>query len=95
MVWAVVLILVLLIPLVAIVIDSQIGQALAERIAGRKDGEELRSRLDTLEAEVRYLSESVESLREEAAFLRSLVEGRDGPPRLESEDEAPRLGSGG
>lgn len=95
MVWAIVLILVLLIPLVAIVIDSQVGQALAERISsGRAEDEELSARLETMEAELRYLSEEVESLREESRFLRSLVEGPEGPPELGGDEDPPRLGAG-
>lgn len=84
MVWAFVIVLLLLIPILVIVIDSQVGQALAERISRRDPvSGEFSSRLEALEAEVRYLSQSVESLREESAFLRSLVEGREeDPPRL-------------
>ncbi len=87
MVWAFVILLVLLIPLLAIVIDSQVGQALADRISGRREIQgDLHERLEALEGEIRYLNESVESLREESSFLRSLVEGRD--------EEEPRLGPG-
>lgn len=78
MLWAFVIILVLLIPLLAIVIDSQFGQALADRISGgRREAGSLQGRVESLEADVRYLTESVESLREETVFLRSLLEGRD------------------
>lgn len=88
MVWAFVIVLVLLIPLLAIIIDSQVGKALADRIAGppRLEGAAM-ERLEALEAEVRYLNETVESLQEESRFLRSLIEGRTG--------ETPRLGPGG
>lgn len=75
--WALtVVILILLIPLLAIVIDSQIGQALARRIAREPPPGELEARIDAMEGELNYLSESVEGLREEAVFIRSLVEGR-------------------
>lgn len=79
MVWAFVIIVVLLIPVLAIVIDSQIGQALADRISGRDRTPHgsLHGKVDALEADVRYLTESMESLREETVFLRSLLEGRD------------------
>lgn len=88
MLWAFVIVLVLLIPVLAIIIDSQVGKALADRIAGppRLEGA-ARERLEALEAEVRYLSETVESLQEESRFLRSLIEGRGGDPR--------RIGPGG
>ena len=93
MVWAFVIILVLLIPLLAIVLDSQFGQALADRISGRRaETSSLDGRLEALEGEVRYLAESVEQLREESAFLRSLVEGRSEPRSLEGGGE-PRSGA--
>lgn len=78
--WALmVVILILLIPLLAIVIDSQIGQALARRIARESPPGELEARVDALEGELKYLTESVEGMREEAIFIRSLVEGRSEP----------------
>lgn len=87
MVWAFVIVLVLLIPLLAIIIDSQVGQALADRISGRREIQgEVDDRLQALESELRYLSETVESLQEESRFLRSLVEGR--------EEDDRRLGPG-
>lgn len=96
MIWGIVLILVLLIPILAIIIDSQVGQALAERIsAGTRAHHELRPRLEALEAEVRYLNESVERLREETEFLRSLAEGRTDEPRLVSGDGPAGDGSAG
>lgn len=87
LVWAIVAFLILLIPLTAIIIDSQLGQALANRISGGVGTEsELQERLEKLEAEMRYVSESVESLAEEAQFVRSLVEGKEEPPALGSGD---------
>ena len=87
LVWAIVAFLILLIPLTAIIIDSQLGQALANRISGgAADPSELQDRLEKLEAEMRYLSESVESLTEEAEFVRALVEGKEEPPALGSGD---------
>lgn len=77
MIWAFVIVLVLLIPILAIVIDSQVGQALANRIsrAVPEGAEDLASRIESLEADIRYLSESLESLSEETRFVRSLLEG--------------------
>jgi len=87
LVWAIVAFLILLIPLTAIIIDSQLGQALANRISGGAATEsDLQERLEKLEAEMRYVSESVESLTEETDFVRSLVEGKEEPPALGSGD---------
>jgi hypothetical protein len=78
--WALmVVVLILLIPLLAIVIDSQIGQALARRISREPPPGELEARVDALEGELKYLTESVEDLREESVFIRALVEGRSEP----------------
>lgn len=76
-IWAFVILVMLMIPLLAIVIDSEFGRAFARRISGDATAgdEELAQRLEQLEAEVRYLNESLEALREESAFLRSLMEG--------------------
>ena len=88
--WAVIIGLVLMIPILAIVLDSSVGQAWANRIArGEEDGKtpELDSRVEELAAEVKYLTESMESLREETEFVRRLVEGT-------GDDDASRLGPG-
>ena len=88
--WAVIIGLVLMIPILAIVLDSSVGQAWANRIA-RDDADgkspEIDSRIGELEAEVKYLAESMESLREETEFVRRLIEGAD-------EGSATRLGPG-
>jgi hypothetical protein len=84
--FAFILALVVLIPVLAIVIDSDVGRALARRISSGDDAGGVQARLDALESEVRYLTEEVESLSEESRFVRSLVEG---PP-----EEAPRLAEG-
>lgn len=86
MIWAFVVILALLIPILAIVLDSGVGQALADRVSEDRTAGELEERVETLESELRYLSESVERLREETEFVRSLMEGRDDeePPRLDA-----------
>lgn len=96
MVWAFVIVLVLLIPLLAIVIDSQVGQALADRISGRRQVQgDLEERLTALEGEIRYLAESVDHLQEESRFLRSLIEGRgEEEPRLGPGESEPRPGAG-
>ncbi len=66
MMWviAVVAFLVLLIPLVSIVLDSEVGRALARRLEpqGPADGG-VERRLTAIEEEVEYLSEAVRSLQ--------------------------------
>jgi hypothetical protein len=92
-VWALgslIFVLVLMIPILAIVLDSQLGQALANRIArgtGPADAQGLLERVQALEAEVRFLTESMESVREDTEFVRSLIEGPEA-------DARPGLGPG-
>jgi hypothetical protein len=76
-IWALVLLVVLMIPILAIVIDSEFGRALARRIARDSSDEDgqLQERISSLEGEVRYLAESLESIRDETGFLRSLLDG--------------------
>jgi hypothetical protein len=79
-----------MIPILAIVLDSSVGQALANRIArATEEGKsrEIGPRVEELEAEVKYLTESMESLREETEFVRRLVEGT-------GQSDASRLGPG-
>ena len=75
-IWALVILVMLMIPLLAIVIDSEFGRALARRISGDSAarGGEADTRIEQMEGEIRYLTESLEALREETAFLRSLLE---------------------
>jgi hypothetical protein len=90
--WALVIIVVLLIPILAIVLDSQIGKAMAERLSSGRPPEQVDARLEALEADVQYLTATLEHLREETEFVRSLVEGkRPGQEarRLELPDSGP------
>lgn len=66
-------ILVLLIPLLAVVLDSQLGRALARRIENDGIGGE---RMTALEGEVERLSRELESLREQTEFVDRLLEER-------------------
>lgn len=77
-IWAFVILVMLMIPLLAIVIDSEFGRAFARRISGDSPDSDpdLARRVDELEAEVRYLTETLESVREETTFLRSLLDDR-------------------
>ena len=71
----IVVLLVLMIPLTAIVLDSEVGRALARRVAGGAPGDEAdEKRVKALEEEVQYLTQSVQSLQEETRFIRQLLE---------------------
>ena len=60
--WALmVVVLILLIPLLAIVIDSQIGQALARRIARESPPGELEARVDAMEGDAELTREAVDA----------------------------------
>jgi hypothetical protein len=76
MVWVlgVVVLLLMMIPLTAIVLDSEVGRALARRLGTGQSDAEGEARLKRLEEEVQYLTESVQSLQEESRFIRELLE---------------------
>ncbi len=81
MFWPVILFLVLLIPILAIVLDSQVGRALASRLERRGLEQPeglLLERLGYLEGEVERLTEEVTRLDEESGFLHQLLEDRPG-----------------
>jgi uncharacterized protein YlxW (UPF0749 family) len=78
-----VLLVALLIPLVAVVLDSQVGRALAARLEGRQGGDSLSDRrLAALESEVDRLGREVERLEEESTFLHRLLEEKRAPEAL-------------
>ena len=79
------MLVVLLIPILAIVLDSDIGRAFARRISRTStEGEtQLAGRVQELEEEVRYLTETLGSLQDETRFVRSLIE----KPKEEAEAE--------
>ncbi|MDZ7779730.1 MAG: hypothetical protein U5R14_07300 [Gemmatimonadota bacterium] len=75
-----ILVLVVLIPLLAIVLDSQVGRALASRLEGRdvpRGSHVDTDRLAYLEGEVERLAAEVERLDEESRFLQQLLDDRD------------------
>lgn len=79
MFWQIMILLVLLIPLLAIVLDSSVGKAMAARLErGRPgiDAARIAQRLQTLESEVDRLSTQVERLEEESDFLHQLLAER-------------------
>ena len=90
----VVLGLIILIPVLAIVIDSPFSEALARRIGGGDTPTGQSARLDAIEQEVQYLAQTVESIREETAFVRALVEG-DAPASLTGGTSAAGAGDDG
>lgn len=79
----IVLLVALMIPLTAVILDSQVGRALAARLEKDRDlGDVAGSRrLAALEAEVERLAREMQRLDEESAFLHRLLEGKS-PPEL-------------
>jgi len=78
MVWFVVLIA-LMIPLIAVILDSQLGRALAARLERDRlasADQAVGKRLAALEGEVERLALEVQRLEEEGAFMRKLLEGK-------------------
>lgn len=74
-----IVVLVFLIPLVAIVLDSQLGKALASRLERRSlDGppDLLAERVAFLEGEVERLASHLSRVDEENQFLQKLLEER-------------------
>lgn len=79
----VVLLVALLIPLTAVVLDSQVGRALAARLEGDKQvGSGVSARIAALETETDRLGREVARLDEENAFLQRLLEARPEPEGL-------------
>ena len=79
--WPLIAILVLLIPLLAVILDSQVGRALASRMEKGRLGEpeSLQSdRLAFLEGEVDRLDSELQRLTEESEFLHKLLTEGDG-----------------
>ena len=79
MFWQIFVVLVLLIPILAIVLDSQVGKALAARLErksiGAQDGG-VHDRLMFLEGEVDRLGKDLGRLEEESQFLQKLLDER-------------------
>ena len=81
MMWQIIILVVLLIPILAIVIDSQIGRALAKRLEGRglEAGDDIMvERLAFLEVEVERLSDELKRLDEADQFVHKLLTERAG-----------------
>lgn len=76
-----IILLVLLIPILAIVLDSQVGQALASRLEQRRLGEAdglSAERMAFLETEVERLSVELARIDEESRFVTRLLTERAG-----------------
>lgn len=80
----VVLLVALMIPLTAVILDSQVGRALAGRL--ERDRRPLdgggNERLAALETEVDRLAKELQRLDEESAFLHRLLESKRPPEKL-------------
>lgn len=90
MLWLVILI-VLLIPLLAVVLDSPVVRALASRIENEgKSGADpaLGKRLTQLEGEVERLNNEVVRLEEETTFLHRLLADKPSRSELPPGDQA-------
>ena len=76
--------LALMIPLTAVILDSQVGRAIAGRLEGKGEHQtgSLPSRLSELEGEVDRLNQIVTRLEEETGFLHNLLEERPAPEGL-------------
>lgn len=97
MFWYLVVLLILLIPLLAIVLDSQLGRALAQRLeTGRIAGGEevMAERVAFLEGEVDRLNSEFARLNEESEFLHQLLTERSSASRDDEEESRARLSEG-
>ena len=81
----VVLLVALMIPITAILLDSPLGRSIARRLEGRGDGEvggggagagvrQLERRVEVLEADLDDLNRSLAGMREELQFVQRLLE---------------------
>ena len=76
---AVLLIVALLIPIAAILLDSPIGRSIAHRLDSEKSGgggevRALEQRIDVLETDLEDLTRSVTGMRDELQFVQRLLE---------------------
>ena len=76
---AVILIVALLIPVAAILVDSPLGKSVARRMEGRADGpapelRDVQRKVELMETEIEDLNRSVAGMREELQFMQRLLE---------------------
>ena len=97
MVWLIVM-LVLMIPLTSILLDSQLGRALAGRIESRglSGGDTVtQERIAYLESEVERLSKELDQVSEESRFVQKLLmERAEGDPERGAAPESLPRGGG-
>ncbi len=76
---AVILLVALMIPIAAILVDSPLGRSIARRLEGQGDGaggdlRTLQQKVDLLEGEIDELQRSIMGMREELQFVQRLLE---------------------
>jgi len=75
----IILVVALMIPIVAILIDSPVGRALGRRLEVSGDGpvanvQQLQQKVDVLETDVEDLTRQLTGLRDEMQFMQRLLE---------------------
>ena len=75
----IILVVALMIPIVAILIDSPVGRALGRRLEGSGDAptanvQQLQRKVDLLETDVEDLTRQLTGLRDEMQFVQRLLE---------------------
>jgi len=85
----IVLLVALMIPLTAVVLDSQVGRAIAARLEKDRDGGALPGRVAALEGEIDRLNQAVQQLEEESTFLHRLLDAKPEPEGLLPPGEPP------
>lgn len=86
--FVVVLIVALLIPITAILLDSPLGRSIARRLEGQGEGgspgadvRALERRVEVLETDLEDLSRSLSGMRDELQFVQRLLEDPNKKPR--------------
>lgn len=82
MLFLIVLLVALMIPLVAVILDSQVGRAIAARLEGGRVDSISERRIATLEGEIERIGRELQRLDEESAFLHRLLEEKRAPGAL-------------
>jgi hypothetical protein len=85
-----IIVLVLLIPILAIVLDSPVGRAIAGRMErkGISDRSDMTAdRLAFMEGEIERLTSEMRRLEDESQFMQKLLEARPGTEAIASESQ--------